>query len=33
MPATREEWLAMRKNYIGASEIAALLGFRWPSTW
>jgi len=28
MPATREEWLAMRKNYIGASEIAALLGFQ-----
>lgn len=26
MPATREEWLAMRKEYVGASESAALLG-------
>jgi putative phage-type endonuclease len=26
MPATREEWLEMRRNYVGASESAALLG-------
>jgi putative phage-type endonuclease len=25
-PASREEWLSLRKNTIGASEVAALLG-------
>jgi putative phage-type endonuclease len=26
IPATREEWLKLRKDYVGASEVAALLG-------
>ena len=28
MPQSREEWLAMRAPYVGASEVAALLGFQ-----
>jgi predicted phage-related endonuclease len=28
MPATREEWLSLRAPYVGASEVAALLGFQ-----